>query len=694
MKVVAPGVFESPYGLSVALADAAGLTMLDKDGYAETAITFASGVRASRVLTESGSFADGETVTIARIDGSTEVYTLKTALTPTPGEVLIGADTTAALANLVKAITGAGVPGTDYALGTEPCLDWEATSDATTMTVTAINYGDAYDVAVAAFAETGGSTSWGSSTLGVNSADYLQYHNNSGTAITAADAVEAQPFMRAGEVKVAPVAAQLTCKRYQGVIFDEDQDSSGDDTATSVFVRRHFTVITTHHPAAGDPKGVLYCGVLDDPTDVDAAGLYVEIPNLSHADDGDWLGGDYSVPDVDNIIANHWIELFSFYTAHRWVGEIKSYDYTDAGFGTNQGRVVFAVGGGIPATLATEFRTYASKIGYRIYESNIGRVAELGAQAKSDVTAAVPTVAGIADGVWDEDATGHQTQGTFGQAIGDPAADSNTIFKAVVTDATGATVGVDAAAILDDTGTAGVVVAAGSKTGYTLSAAGIQAIWDALTSALTTVGSIGKLLVDNVNAAITSRSSHSAADVWAAGTRTLTAGTNIALAKGTGVTGFNDLSAGDVRTAVGLAAANLDTQLGDLPTNAELATALAAADDAVLAAIAALDDLSSAQIQTAAEAAIAAQFGIVSGTVNDAAATVLGFTVTDSAGADIRLGALRFTSGALAGESRLVTWTGTTVAVVKPTSVPAGLTTIGPFSAAPANSVTYTFRPL
>lgn len=43
-----------------------------------------------------------------------------------------------------------------------------------------------------------------------------------------------------------------------------------------------------------------------------------------------------------------------------------------------------------------------------------------------------------------------------------------------------------------------------------------------------------------------------------------------------------------IRAALGLATANMDTQLGDLPTNAELATALAAADDAVLAAIAAL----------------------------------------------------------------------------------------------------------
>jgi hypothetical protein len=54
------------------------------------------------------------------------------------------------------------------------------------------------------------------------------------------------------------------------------------------------------------------------------------------------------------------------------------------------------------------------------------------------------------------------------------------------------------------------------------------------------------------------------------------------------IAGLNDLDAAGVRAAVGLASANLDTQLGDLPTNAELTTSQAAADDATLAAIAAL----------------------------------------------------------------------------------------------------------
>lgn len=81
-------------------------------------------------------------------------------------------------------------------------------------------------------------------------------------------------------------------------------------------------------------------------------------------------------------------------------------------------------------------------------------------------------------------------------------------------------------------------------------------------------------------------SAHSAADVWAVATRVLTAGTNIALAKGTGVTGFNDLDAAGVRSAVGLGAANIDTQFDALPTNSELAAALGTADDATLVQVA------------------------------------------------------------------------------------------------------------
>lgn len=81
--------------------------------------------------------------------------------------------------------------------------------------------------------------------------------------------------------------------------------------------------------------------------------------------------------------------------------------------------------------------------------------------------------------------------------------------------------------------------------------------------------------------------------VWSTATRILTAGTNIALAKGTGVTGFNDLDAAGVRSAVGLSSANLDTQLAAIAgyIDTEIAAILAAVDTEVAAIKAKTDNL-------------------------------------------------------------------------------------------------------
>lgn len=82
------------------------------------------------------------------------------------------------------------------------------------------------------------------------------------------------------------------------------------------------------------------------------------------------------------------------------------------------------------------------------------------------------------------------------------------------------------------------------KTGYALSSAGVQAIWDALTSALTTVGSIGKLLVDNINATISSRSTYSGGD---------TSGTTTLLTRivGTLASGTHNAQSGDAFARLG-----------------------------------------------------------------------------------------------------------------------------------------------
>ena len=80
--------------------------------------------------------------------------------------------------------------------------------------------------------------------------------------------------------------------------------------------------------------------------------------------------------------------------------------------------------------------------------------------------------------------------------------------------------------------------------------------------------------------------------VWAAATRELTAGTNIVLAKGTGITGFNDLSAAQVNTEADTALSDVGltatiTGRIDAATSTRLATAgYTAPDNATITAIA------------------------------------------------------------------------------------------------------------
>jgi hypothetical protein len=59
------------------------------------------------------------------------------------------------------------------------------------------------------------------------------------------------------------------------------------------------------------------------------------------------------------------------------------------------------------------------------------------------------------------------------------------------------------------------VWASATRTLTALGASLVQEIWDRATSALTTVGSIGKLIVDNLNATISSRASQTSADTIA-----------------------------------------------------------------------------------------------------------------------------------------------------------------------------------
>jgi hypothetical protein len=176
--------------------------------------------------------------------------------------------------------------------------------------------------------------------------------------------------------------------------------------------------------------------------------------------------------------------------------------------------------------------------------------------------------------------------------------------------------------------------------------------------------------------------------VWSVAARLLTAGTNIVLAKGTGVTGFTDLDAAGVRTAVGLATNNLDTQLGTLATpaqvNAQCDQALADYDGPTNAEMEARTLLAAAYGTAASQTTILARLPVafVSGSVNDPSATTTGFigdsglSATDDFYNDAFL---VFTSGALAGLGRPIS-----------DYVGASKTfTVGGFPAAPANGVTF-----
>ena len=81
---------------------------------------------------------------------------------------------------------------------------------------------------------------------------------------------------------------------------------------------------------------------------------------------------------------------------------------------------------------------------------------------------------------------------------------------------------------------------AGADVGITQ--AGADKVWGTSSRTLTA----GTNIALAKGTGITGLNDIAATDVWTSGTRTLTAGTNIALAKGTGVTGFNDITAASV----------------------------------------------------------------------------------------------------------------------------------------------------
>lgn len=139
----------------------------------------------------------------------------------------------------------------------------------------------------------------------------------------------------------------------------------------------------------------------------------------------------------------------------------------------------------------------------------VGSVAAGGITAASIATGAIDAdalaadaIAEIADGVWDEDATAHQTGGSFGQAIGDPGADTTSIYQSVVTDAAGTNIAADIIAVKAQTAAIETDTAEIGAAGAGLTALATQASVDAITALVDTEVAAILAAVDTEVAAI------------------------------------------------------------------------------------------------------------------------------------------------------------------------------------------------
>src|SRR5687768_69020 len=117
-------------------------------------------VAASQVLTASGNFIDGETVTVG---GKT--YTFKSTLTTAENDVKVAASLELSLTNLTNAINrdGVGTPATDFSTATTANENVTAVNDATTLTATAIVAGTPGNSI--ASTEVAALAAWGAATL-------------------------------------------------------------------------------------------------------------------------------------------------------------------------------------------------------------------------------------------------------------------------------------------------------------------------------------------------------------------------------------------------------------------------------------------------------------------------------------------------------------------------------------------------
>lgn len=179
-----------------------------------------------------------------------------------------------------------------------------------------------------------------------------------------------------------------------------------------------------------------------------------------------------------------------------------------------------------------------------ITATSIASDAITAAKVASDVSAE------IADGVWDEAASGHTTAGTYGQAL-------NIIRADTATAGTGTTITLDvsASAVDDFYKNDLIFITGGTGIGQARVITGYVGLVKTATvdTWATNPDNTSVFVILPAGVSSSSGGGASAADVWTYGTRELTSGANL-----------NDLSESDIRNAVGLATANLDAQFAGI----------------------------------------------------------------------------------------------------------------------------------
>ena len=108
-----------------------------------------------------------------------------------------------------------------------------------------------------------------------------------------------------------------------------------------------------------------------------------------------------------------------------------------------------------------------------------------------------PAVSAIADAVWDEAVAGHVAAGSFGKTDADILADTNELQGDWVNGGR-LDLLLDAIPTTAMRGTDGALT---DKAGFSLSTAGILAVWHQALTAIITAGSVGKLLKDEITSA-------------------------------------------------------------------------------------------------------------------------------------------------------------------------------------------------